>query len=116
MRSIDELMKTRLYKVFSLTAIFTFIFSFSVFGQVNKTLEVQQSEQQVSLVTNDVGRYFKEGMIALKDQKRFEAGEKFNKSVEVFLLSTLNVQSNAKLSGCYNQLIETVYRMEFPAT
>jgi len=110
-------MKTRLSKVFSLTAIFTFIFSINAFGQgVNKTREVQQSEQQVNLVTNDVGRYFKEGMLALKDQKRFEAGEKFNKSVEVFLLSTLNVQSNAKLSGCYNQLIETVYRMEFPAT
>ena len=117
MRSIDELMKTRLYKVFSLTAIFTFIFSISAFGQgVNKTREVQQTEAVVNQLTDKVGILFKEGMLALKDQKRSDAGEKFNKSVEVFLLSTLNVQSSAKLSGCYNQLIETVYRMEFPAT
>src|SRR5687768_682852 len=117
MRSIDELMKTRLSKVFSLTAIFVFIFSFSAFGQsVNKTREVQQTEAVVNQLTDKVGILFKEGMLALKDQKRSDAGEKFNKSVEVFLLSTLNVQSNTKLSGCYNQLIETVYRMEFPAT
>lgn len=126
MRSIDELMKTRLYKVFSLTAIFIFIFSFSAFGQItsssasgrtnNKTQEVQQTEAVVNQITDKVGILFKEGMIALKDQKRSDAGEKFNRSVEVFLLSTLNVQSNPKLSVCYNQLIETVYRMEFPAT
>jgi membrane-bound lytic murein transglycosylase D len=109
-------MKTHLYKVFSLTAIFTFIFSFSAFGQTNKTPEVQQTEAVVNQITDKVGILFKEGMIALKDQKRSDAGEKFNKSVEVFLLSAMNVQSNPKLSGCYNQLIETIYRMEFPAT
>ncbi len=119
-------MKTRLSKVFSLTAIFTFIFSISAFGQItsssasgrnnSRTQEVQQIEAQINQVVDRVGILFREGMIALKDQKRFEAGEKFNRSVEVFLLSTLNVQSNPKLSGCYNQLIETVYRMEFPAT
>lgn len=117
-------MKT--FKVFSFTAIFTFILSFSAFGQItsssssgrnsNKTQEVQQSEAVINQVTDKVGILFKEGMLALKDQKRSEAGEKFNRSVEVFLLSALNVQGNQKLSGCYNQLIETVYRMEFPET
>lgn len=81
-----------------------------------KPREVQQSEAIINQVTDKVGILFKEGMIALKDQKRSDAGEKFNKSVEVFLLSALNVQSNPKLAGCYNQLIETVYRMEFPET
>ncbi len=119
-------MKTPLFKVFSFTAIFTFIFSVSAFGQItsssssgrntSRTQEVQQSEAVVNQVTDKVGILFKEGMFALKDQKRSEAGEKFNKSVEVFLLSALNVQGNPKLSGCYNQLIETVYRMEFPET
>ncbi len=109
-------MKTHLYKVFSLTAIFIFIFSFSALGQFNKPEEVKQTEAQILIITDSVGKYFKEGMVALKDGKRLDAGQKFNKSVEVFLLSTMNVQSNQKLSGCYNQLIETVYRMEFPAT
>ncbi|MEZ5426432.1 MAG: transglycosylase SLT domain-containing protein [Pyrinomonadaceae bacterium] len=126
MRSIDELMKTPFQKVFSLTAILLFIFSFNAFAQItsssssgrtssNRTQEVQQTEAVVNQLTDKVGILFKEGMLALKDQRRSDAGEKFNKSVEVFLLSTMNVQSNPRLSACYNQLIETVYRMEFPA-
>ena len=64
---------------------------------------------------NDSGRLFKEGLLAFKDNRRSDAGEKFNKSVEVFLYSTLNIQKDPKLQDCYNQLIETVYRIEFPS-
>ena len=30
------------------------------------------------------------------------------------MYSTINVQRNQKLSDCYNQLVETIYRIEFP--
>ena len=63
----------------------------------------------------DAGASFKEGLLAYSANNRSAAGEKFNKSVEVFLYSTLNIQKDAKLQGCYNQLIETVYRIEFPS-
>jgi hypothetical protein len=53
----------------------------------------------------------------LQDNRRPQAGEDFNKSVEVFLMSGINVTSNQKFKArdCYNQLIETVYRIEFPS-
>ncbi|MET0751805.1 MAG: hypothetical protein ABWZ66_00405, partial [Pyrinomonadaceae bacterium] len=95
-------MKTHLYKVFNFTAIIFLISSFSVFGQ---TQEVKNAEAQVNQLTNDAGRYFKEGLTAMKDNLRPQAGEKFNKSVEAFLYSTLTVQNNQKLSSCYNQLV-----------
>lgn len=126
MRSIDELMKTPFYKAFSFTAIFISIFVFSAFGQItsssssgrneSKTQQVKQAEDAVNILLFEVGVSFKEGMQALKDQRRAEAGEKFNNSVVKFLSSAMNVQNSQKLAGCYNQLIETVYRMEFPET
>ncbi|HEY0427386.1 MAG TPA: transglycosylase SLT domain-containing protein [Pyrinomonadaceae bacterium] len=104
-------MKTHLYKVFSFTAIIFLISSFSVFGQTEQS---KNAEAQVDAVTERAGKLFKEGLFNLKDNRRSQAGEKFDKSVEEFLYSTLNVQSNAKLRDCYNQLVETVYRIEFP--
>jgi LysM repeat protein len=116
-------MKTHLLKVFSFTAILFFISNTFVFGQTtlstssNETRpkEVEQSEAQINLVVEKSGALFKEGLTALKDNLRPQAGEKFDKSVEVFLYSTLNVQRNQKLRECYNQLVETIYRIEFPS-
>lgn len=105
-------MKTHLYKVFSFTAIIFLISSISVFGQ---TEQAKNAEAQVNAVTDKAGKFFNEGLLSLKDNRRSQAGEKFNKSVEEFLYSTLNVQSNQKLRECYNQLVETVYRIEFPS-
>ncbi len=53
-------------------------------------------------------------MVALKANKRSESGQAFDKSVETFLFSTLDIQRDASLQGCYGQLIETIYRLEFP--
>ena len=51
----------------------------------------------------------------MRIRKFSEAGEKFNKSVEAFLYSTLDIQRNQRLQTCYNQLIPTIYSVEFPA-
>jgi membrane-bound lytic murein transglycosylase D len=59
--------------------------------------------------------HFREGMIALKAGRRSDSASRFNKSVEVFLYSTLNIQRDQRLQGCYSQIIETVYRIEFPS-
>lgn len=104
-------MKAYLYKVFSLTAILIFVSAVS-FGQ---TPEAQQAEARVNQITQDSGRYFKQGLLNIQDNRRSQAGEDFDKSVEVFLMSSVNVNSNQKLQTCYSQLIETVYRMEFPS-
>ncbi|MGI9054745.1 MAG: transglycosylase SLT domain-containing protein [Pyrinomonadaceae bacterium] len=73
----------------------------------------QQAEAQVLKITDDAGRYFKQGLFHLQDNRRSEAREDFDKSVEVFLISGVDVQRNQTLRECYSQLIETVYRMEF---
>ena len=116
-------MKISFQKVLSLTALTFTLFSSFSFAQVigstssndTRTPAVAQAEDAVNKVLLDSGILFREGMLAYEDDRLPEAGEKFNKAVEVFLYSTLNIQREAKLQGCYNQLIETVYRIEYPS-
>ncbi|QQS32728.1 MAG: transglycosylase SLT domain-containing protein [Acidobacteriota bacterium] len=94
------------------------ILSVSLFAQVTgetRTNEVRNAESNIRKLLEDAGRSFNEGMLAYEDGNFAEAGAKFNKSVETFLYSTINIQKEARLQGCYNQLIETVYLIEFPS-
>jgi len=79
------------------------------------TPEVAKAQDAVNAVLAESGKSFKEGLVAYVGDRRSEAGSRFNKSVEVFLYSTLNIQRDQRLQSCYNQLIETVYRIEFPS-
>ena len=79
------------------------------------TPEIFKAQDAVNNVLAESGRAFNEGLLAYEDNKLSEAGAKFNKAVEVFLYSTLNIQREPKLQNCYNQLIETIYRIEFPS-
>ncbi|MGI8787621.1 MAG: hypothetical protein ACR2HG_07680 [Pyrinomonadaceae bacterium] len=118
-------MKTRLFKVFNLTAIVFFIFNAFVFGQTTNdvssgrtnatTPQIEQTDARFNQITGDAGKYFKQGLFNMQDNRRSQAGDDFDKSVEVFLMSGVNVSRNPKLQSCYNQLIETVYRIEFPS-
>ena len=118
-------MKTRLYKVFSLTAFLFLLSNSYVFGQVTntvsdgrtdaKTPEAVEAERKVADLTFKSGVSFKQGLLNMQDNRRPQAGEDFNKAVEIFLMSGVNVSRNPKLQNCYNQLIETVYRIEFPS-
>lgn len=116
-------MRITLHKVLSFTAILLFASSSIVNAQVTssrssnetRTEDVIRAQEAVNMVLADAGRAFKEGLLAYEDDNRTEAGAKFNKAVEVFLYSTLNVQREARLQTCYNQLIETIYLIEFPS-
>lgn len=113
-------MKTTVLRSLSFTAFIFFVFVFSIGAQIpqsnNQTVtpEVQKAQEAVNKVLEDSSRYFRDGLQAFKENRRSDAGQNFDRSVEVFLYSTLNIQRDAKLAGCYNQLIETVYRVEFP--
>ncbi len=105
-------MKTAIYKGFT---AFAFIFiSFASFASA-QTPEVERAQALVNKVLEDSGKHFRDGLTALKTNQRSESGAKFDRSVEIFLYSTLNIQKDQKLQGCYSQLIETIYRMEFPS-
>lgn len=116
-------MKTTIYKVLGFTAFIISISSSAALAQITSTTsssqtrtpEVARTQEAVGGVLDSSGRLFKEGLLAFKDNRRSDAGDKFNRSVEVFLYSALNIQRDQKLQGCYNQLIETIYRIEFPS-
>jgi LysM repeat protein len=113
-------MKTSLLKVFSLTAIIAFNLISNVQAQQTTSglRDIQpdnSAEVKFNQISSDAGRYFKEALIHFRDSELRQAREKFDKSVEVFLMSGVNVRASKNLNECYNQLIETVYRVEFPS-
>jgi membrane-bound lytic murein transglycosylase D len=116
-------MKTRLFKVFNITAILTVLSISFASGQITSTTsndttrpqEVDQAEARFNQITSEAGKFFKQGLFNMQDNRRPQAGEDFNKAVEVFLISGVNVNRSQKLQGCYTQLIETVYNIEFPS-
>src|SRR4051812_360996 len=106
-------------KVYSLTAFIILALASASFGQVVSSMssndtrpaQVDAAQAATNKVLSDAGLAFNEGLQAYTANDRSTAGEKFNRAVEVFLYSTLNIQKDQKLQGCYNQLIETIYRI-----
>ncbi|MEZ5346735.1 MAG: transglycosylase SLT domain-containing protein [Pyrinomonadaceae bacterium] len=115
----------RFGKSFGLTAIILFAAAFSIQAQITSTTssgrnsakpdQVESAEKRIDQIAQDSGIHFKQGLYSMLDRRGTEARKEFDKSVEIFLMSGINVQRNEKLSLCFNQLIETVYRMEFPS-
>jgi len=98
------------------SALFLCLVVCSTFVPVEaQTDEVAGVQARVNRVLEDAGRYFRDGLSSLKENRRQESGEKFNKSVEAFLVSSINIQRDERLQRCYSQLIETVYRLEYPS-
>ena len=116
-------MKTNIYKALSFTAFIFLVFCSVSNAQVTSTRssnetrpqDVVRAEEAVRVVLDDSRKAFTDGLVAYSANNRNEAGAKFNKSVEVFLYSTLNIQRESRLQNCYNQLIETIYLIEFPS-
>ncbi|MEP7212554.1 MAG: transglycosylase SLT domain-containing protein [Acidobacteriota bacterium] len=111
-------MKTTIYKVIGSSAFVFLGFLSLVFGQSTTTNDmpaVARLDGVVNKVLDDSGKYFKEGLLAFQANKRAESGQNFDRSVEMFLYSTLNIQKDQRLQTCYSQLIDTIYRIEFPS-
>src|SRR5688572_16274408 len=53
---------------------------------------VNVSQEMYNKILSDSGRYFKEGLEALRLKKKESSGEEFDKVVEVFLRSSINIQ------------------------
>lgn len=99
--------------VCSLFVSLAIIVSFSV-AMSSQTVEVREAQAQINRVLEESGKHFRSGLEDLRFNKRQDSGEKFDRSVETFLLSSLNIQRDTKLQACYSQLVETIYRMEYP--
>lgn len=85
--------------------------SSSIFTQL---IESRNAQSQIDKILEDSGKHFKDGLSALSSGRASESGKEFDRSVETFLSSTINIQRDSKLQACYAQLIETIYRIEFP--
>src|SRR5262245_39477641 len=77
--------------------------------------EAAKAESRIKDVLSKSERSFKQGLLNLKDNKRPQARDDFDHSVEAFLLSGINVRTSGKLQKCYSELIETIYRIEIPS-
>jgi membrane-bound lytic murein transglycosylase D len=102
---------TRLFPL-AILILITISTSVTVFAQ---TEQVERAEARIRQISGDAGKFFRQGLDKLQNDKRNDAREEFDKSVEVFLMSGVNVQRDQGLRECYNELIETIYRMEFPS-
>jgi membrane-bound lytic murein transglycosylase D len=116
-------MKISLFRFFNLTVIITFLSVSFVIGQISTSTSGGRNiqpdnagEAKVNQITTDAGIYFKQGLLLITDSRRSMARDQFDKAIEVFLMSAVNVQKNNKLKNCYDQLVETIYRIEFPAS
>lgn len=108
-------MKTALAPILSSFVFIILALNSITFAQAGATDQVIAAQVQINKVLEESGKNFREGMIAFKENRRSESGDKFDKSVEVFLYSALNIQRDQRLQTCYSQLIETVYRLEYPS-
>src|SRR5687768_6088914 len=105
---------SRVIPVFALVVSIFSAAALAQTGGVNETPDVQRTQASVRKILDDSGKAFKEGLVAFKANRRSESGEAFDKSVETFLVSPVGIQREDSLNRCYGQLIETIYRMEFP--
>jgi membrane-bound lytic murein transglycosylase D len=95
----------------------------SVYGQIpagssarDIPTAVQQSEEQVSKVISIAEDHFRKGKLNLEDNKRDQARDEFDKSVDSILESGLDVRASQQLQGFYLELVERIYREEVPLT
>lgn len=117
-------LKSLVFRISSFTAIIFFVASNFVFAQPARptstnsgnSKHVEDTKQKIETMLQKVRIPFREGLVAFVDRNDLEARRKFDRAVEVFLMSGINVRRNQKLRECYNQLIETIYRIEFPAS
>lgn len=98
----------------SLFVSLALVVSFGVQSAFSQTIEVLEAKKQISRILEESGKHFRAGLDDLKANRRQDSAEDFNRSVETFLLSTLNIQRDAKLQSCYTQMVETIYRIEYP--
>ena len=105
-------MKSIKYRILPVGAIILLGIALPSFAQ---TPEVRNALETEKKLLADSGQLFRDALFELKDNKRQESGEKFNRAVEEFLYSPLNLKTSERLQPCYSQLLETIYRLEFPS-
>lgn len=74
--------------------------------------EALQTDARVDGVLRNAGNFFRQGVIGLKDGDKKLARENFDKAIETILMADIKAP---KITGCLNQLGETIFRLEYPS-
>lgn len=114
-------MKASIYKVFSLVAIISSVLTSSLVAQVTSsrsgnntdTPEAAAARAAVRQLLDESGKAFRKGVDAYLKDDRTLAADSFDRSLDTFLGSTMNIQSDS-LKNCYLELIQTIYLIEIP--
>lgn len=77
--------------------------------------EVEKADARVQGVIARAEVHFKQGELNLKDNKRFEAREEFDRAIDMILESGLDVRASERLRVYYLELVEKIYRLEVPS-
>jgi membrane-bound lytic murein transglycosylase D len=93
------------------------IIAFGVFAeaQISNIQPKNEVEEKFKQIVPKVGEKFKLGLLKLQRNQRREAKEEFDKALEILLESGINLRNTKDFASCYDQLIETIYRIEFPS-
>lgn len=76
--------------------------------------EVEKSAPRVSQIIARAEDHFRLGKLNLEDNKREQARDEFNNSVDVILNSGMDVRASQRLQTFYLELVERIYREEVP--
>lgn len=76
--------------------------------------EIERQEARVSQIIARAESLFKQGEINLRDNRREQARDDFDKAVDLILESGFDVRANPRLRDYYLQLVERIYRLEVP--
>ena len=106
----------------ALSAAFAFLPVASLRAQVaqqsylrNTASDADREDPRIQAVIARAESHFKLGELNLKDGKREQARDEFDKAVDAVLESGLDVRAYPRLQQFYLQLVERVYRVEVPA-
>ena len=81
----------------------------------NTPSEIEREDPRIQAIIARAETHFKQGELNLKDGKREQARDEFDKAVDVLLESGLDVRAYPRLQQYYLQLVERVYRVEVPS-
>ena len=83
-------------------------------GLRNTPTQVSEQDERVNQVIAKAETFLREGEVHLSQKQFTQAREKFDKAVEVILLSGMSVRALPKLNVYYAGLIDKIYRYEVP--
>lgn len=77
--------------------------------------KLSETDLRIEAIISSAETFFLEGERHLGNRDKNLAREKFDKAIETILLSRLLVQPLPELHRYYNELIQRIYNLEFPA-